>query len=280
MKKISLIVLAVLLFLLLCIFSCGETFVNQATFYPEKGSAVNIERLPPSIRHYIIPTDDGEQLSAFLFRADSANKTILYFHGNAGNASGRLTWGQELASLHANVLMLDYRGYGLSSGSPSEAGIYTDGRAALNYLVNVLHADPETLFLYGRSLGSAVAVEIANDLPMAGLILVTPISSGKQVAENGGLGALASLIGNPFDNLKKFPQINLPILILHGDQDEVLPLEMGQALQAVAPARTQLMVIPGAGHNNIESINKVQFYQYIDTFCSAVLNIQLSEQDS
>ncbi len=278
--KISIRILVVIVALLGLILSCGEALVNKATFYPRKGSDVNIDRLPPSIRHHIIPTEDGEQLSAFVFRADSANKTILYFHGNAGNASGRLDWGQELAQLQANVLMIDYRGFGLSSGSPSEEGIYQDGRAALKYLVETLHADPATLFLYGRSLGSAVAIDVANDLPIAGLILVTPISSGKQVAENGGYGALASLIGNPFNNLKKFAEVKLPTLILHGDRDEILPLEMGQALKEVAPDQTRLVVISGAGHNNIESINKAQYYAYIDAFCSEVCFNQIPMQDN
>jgi len=278
--KISIRILVVIVVLLGLILFCGESLVNKATFYPRKGSDVNIDRLPPSIRHHIIPTEDGEQLSAFLFRADSADKTILYFHGNAGNASGRLDWGQELAQLQANVFMVDYRGFGLSSGSPSEEGIYTDGRAALNYLSKELNVDPTTLFLYGRSLGSAVAVEVANDLPIAGLILVTPISSGKQVAKNGGYGALASLIGNPFNNLKKFAEVKLPTLILHGDRDEVLPLEMGQALKEVAPDQTRLVVISGAGHNNIESINKAQYYAYIDAFCSEVCFNQIPMQDN
>ncbi|MCF7921767.1 MAG: alpha/beta hydrolase [Candidatus Marinimicrobia bacterium] len=259
------------LVLLVIVISCGESWVNQATFYPRKGSEVDIDRLPPSIKHFFIPTEDGEQLSSFYVRGDSSNKTILYFHGNAGNASGRLSAAVALSRFHSNVLLIDYRGYGLSSGSPSENGIYTDGRAALNYLVNDLQVEPSTIFLYGRSLGSAVAVEVANDLPLAGLILVTPISSGKQVAEHAGYGSLASLIGTPFNNLEKLAGVNLPTLIIHGDRDEVLPLEMGQALQDVAPAGTRLIVVPGAGHNNIDMINRTKYYRDIDEFCTEVL---------
>jgi len=243
----------------------------MATFYPKPGSSVDIARLPPSITHHFIPTEDGESISSFYVRSDSSSKTFIYFHGNAGNASGRLSAAVSLANLNANVLLVEYRGYGLSTGSPSEAGIYMDGRAAIKFLTKDLGINPESVFLYGRSLGSAVAVEVAHDLPFAGLILITPIASGKQVAEHAGYGPLVSLIGNPFNNLEKITTVDLPILIIHGDRDEVLPIEMGEALNEAAPNRSELVIISGAGHNNIEMIDKNVYYGHINQFCNAAL---------
>lgn len=257
--------------LLVILISCSESFVNKATFYPKPGSSVDIARLPPSITHHFIPTDDGESISSFYVRSDSASMTFLYFHGNAGNASGRLSAAVNLAKLNANVLLVEYRGYGLSTGSPSEEGIYIDGKAAIKFLTKDLGIDPASVFLYGRSLGSAVAVEVANDLPFAGLILITPIASGKEVAENAGYGPLVSLIGNPFNNLEKIKTVNLPILIIHGDRDKVLPIEMGKALNGAAKNRSELIIIPGAGHNNIEMIDRNAYYGHINKFCNAVL---------
>lgn len=271
MKTKYTIAIIVILTLVLILLTCGESIVNQATFFPEKGTVIDLERLPPSIKHYYIETPDGEQLSAFYVPRLDADKSLLYFHGNAGNASQRIQLAVDLAKLKSNVLLIDYRGYGLSSGSPSEAGIYIDGRAALDFLINEVQVDTNTIFLYGRSLGSAVAVEISKDMTFAGMILATPISSGANVAANTGLESASSIIGNPFNNLAKIPDFTAPILIIHGDLDQVLPITMGRALEQAATAPVRFVEVPGAGHNDIIVRNKRRFYSEINTFCADVL---------
>lgn len=264
--------LGTLLVLVILLVTCSESIVNQVAFQPEKGSRVEIDRLPPSIRHYYFETADGEKLSSFYFLNSIADKTILYFHGNAGNASQRFSWAMDLVKLNSNVLLIDYRGYGLSSGSASEAGIYLDGRAALDFLINDLKVDSSSIFVYGRSLGSVVAVELASHFDFRGMILITPLSSGADLARMIGMGFATSLLYDPFDNLTKIGTFRGPILIIHGDKDQVLPVEMGRELKVACLSPVRYVEIPGAGHNNISNINGRTFYGQIEEFCTQVLD--------
>lgn len=255
--------------------TCGESLVNKFTFHPQPGSRVDVNTLPASIEHHYLKSSDGVKLSSFYILNQDANKTMMYFHGNAGNASHRLPVATELAELDFNVLLVEYRGYGLSDGEPSEDGIYLDARAALSFLVDQKDIKPDSIFLLGRSLGSTTAINLAMDYDFAGIILVTPLSSGEDVARNAGLGYLAPFIGNPFNNTEKIAELTEPILIIHGDSDEVLPLEMGMVLEKSAKSPTRLVVIPGAGHNNIVNNYKETFYGHVKSFCDDVLDYKI-----
>ena len=264
-------VLIILISIPILITSCGESLVNKSTFYPLPGSTVDVNTLPDSIEHHYLESSDSIRLSAFYIPNPDANKTIMYFHGNTGNASQRLPVAIELAKLDCNVLLVEYRGYGLSDGKPSEEGIYLDARAALSFLVDQQGIKPDSIFLFGRSIGSAPAIDLARDHDFAGLILVTPLSSGKDAARNAGMSYVAPFIGNPFNNKEKIAGLTFPILIIHGDSDEVLPIEMGMALERSAKAPTRLAIIPGAGHNNIINNYKSIFYGHVKSFCDDVL---------
>ena len=272
MKQIAVIVIITLTMILGLIWSCRDSLVNRLAFQPQTGTEIPVDRLPPSIQHHILETSDGERLSAFYFPNPSADKTILYFHGNAGNASQRIPWAVDLTRTNSNVLMIDYRGFGLSSGTPSEEGIYIDSRVALKYLLEDLKLDLSDIFVYGRSIGSAVAVDLAMENSFAGMILVTPISSGKDLARMAGVESAASLIGNPFNNMEKIRSYEGPVLIIHGDRDEVLPVEMGRALRDMISSQVRYVEIPNAGHNDIIRMAGGTFYQSIQQFCSDVQN--------
>lgn len=265
-------VIIIVLSILILLSTCGESLVNRSTFYPLPGSRVDINTLPPSIEHHYLKSSDGVKLSSFYIPNPDANKTMMYFHGNAGNASQRLPVATELAELDCNVLLVEYRGYGLSDGKPSEDGIYLDARAALSFLIDQKEIKPDSIFLFGRSLGSTAAIDLAMDHDFAGIILVTPLSSGEDVARSAGLGYLSPFIGNPFNNKEKIAELTEPILIIHGDSDEVLPLEMGMALKKSAKSPTRLAVIPGAGHNNIVNNYKKTFYGHVKSFCDDVFD--------
>jgi hypothetical protein len=264
---VILIVIATLLLLSIC----GESLVNNSAFYPLPGSRLDITALPDSIEDYYLESSDGVKLSAFYIPNPDANKTVMYFHGNAGNASQRLPIATALAKLRSNVLLVEYRGYGLSEGKPSEAGIYIDARAALAFLVKQRGITPDNIILLGRSLGSAPAIDLALDHDFAGLILVTPLSSGKDVAKNSGMGYLIPFIGDPFNNKDKIAELTIPILIIHGDSDEVLPLEMSLTLEKLAQSPTKMVIIPSAGHNNIVNDYEEIFYGHVKSFYDDVL---------
>jgi len=116
--------------------SCREEIINKSAFFPQSGSVVDINELPNHIEHVYIKTSDNIKISTFLLKNQNSTKAALYFHGNAGNASQRLGIANKLWELGLNVLLVDYRGYGLSDGEPSENGIYIDAQSAFDYLLD------------------------------------------------------------------------------------------------------------------------------------------------
>ena len=149
------------------------------------------------------------------------------------------------------MFLLSYRGYPKSGGSASEQGVYLDARAALGFVDEELGYARSRTYILGRSLGSAVAVDVAQNQPLAGLILISPISSGTEFADYHGLGWATWMVGKPFDSLDKLEHVSSPILIIHGNEDRTLPIEMGRAILAAAPEGSNLIEVPGAGHNDL-----------------------------
>ena len=175
---------------------------------------------------------------------------------------------EETAS---SVLLLSYRGYGKSDGTPSEIGVYQDAEAALHYVQNELGFSEHQIFLLGRSLGSAVAIDLAQHRNLAGLILVSPFTSGRDMAREMGLGWLAGIAGTPFDSIGKVADVNSPAVIIHGDADRVIPIEMGRRLfEAYPDIQKVFHQVPGAGHNNIVAVAGEMYWVWIRTFIDEV----------
>ncbi len=184
---------------------------------------------------------------------------MLWFHGNGGNISHRV---DELALVHArlgaNVFIFDDRGYGKSEGSPSERGLYRDARAALAYLQTrpepASKPGPGQIVYFGRSLGAAVAIELAAEQPPAGLVLVAPFASLGEMARIAyPFLPLKWLLGNRYNSEARISQLHQPVLIMHGDQDEIVPLSQGEKLLEAANPPKKFQVLPGAGHNDTYS---------------------------
>lgn len=223
--------------------------------------------LAPEIHEKIIVTADDKKLEAFYFKHEQvSNKLIVYFHGNAGNAYQRLDVVKQIFDLGQDVLLLSYRGYGKSTGKPSEKGIYLDGQAALTYAKDSLGYQSNNITLFGRSLGTTVAVELAQNQHFNGVILVTPLTSGKAMTKKMGLGLFQFVAGNSLNSLQKIPNITAPVLIVHGTQDEVTPYWMGQALFEAALGEKYMTTIQGGHHNDLQDIDSNSFYGAITTF--------------
>lgn len=196
---------------------------------------------------------DGIRLHGWFVPGQPGAPLILFFHGNAGNISHRV---DNLRLFHeqlgASVLIVSYRGYGRSGGSPDEAGTYADARAALAWLQRQ-GRDDRTLIYFGRSLGAAVATQLATEHPPAGLVLESPFTS---VAEMGRhhYPVLYRLFGravrSSYDSLGKIDRIGAPLLILHGDQDRIVAPRMAEELFARARHPKTFHLITGAGHND------------------------------
>ncbi|MBT5231031.1 MAG: alpha/beta hydrolase [Methylococcales bacterium] len=250
--------------LLSSLFVGCTSFVNKATFHPSPGESYDLADFDTDIQRVTLKTADHVNISSYFLPNPKANKALLLFHGNAGNASDRLPEAEVFHSYGLNVLLMDYRGYGLSEGSPSEGGIYKDAAAGLAYL-QAQGFRTEEIFLYGRSLGTTVAVELAQYHPYAGLILLSPLSSGKNVAKYRGISWLIPF-QNPFNSLEKIPKNTAPLLLVHGEQDRVLPINMGQDLFAAAKEPKQFLAVKEGGHNDLLSRHATLVYNAIQQF--------------
>jgi uncharacterized protein len=197
-----------------------------------------------------IPTEDGERLHGWWIPAPgTARGHVLFFHGNAGNVSHRLEHARALTAAGLDLLLVDYRGYGRSTGKPGEAGLYRDARAALRAM-RTGEVDPARIVYMGESLGAAVALWLATEEPPAALVLQSAFTSLRDVARHH-YGPLATLAGDAYPSLERIRGVRSPVLIVHGDRDEIVPVAHGRALHDAAPAPRRLHIVPGAGHNDL-----------------------------
>lgn len=197
-------------------------------------------------------TEDGLRLHGW-YLPGSRDITWLWFHGNAGNIGHRAP---ELALVHhrlgPNLFIFDYRGYGRSEGQPSERGTYRDARAALQYLRGRAGLVPEKIIYFGSSLGAAVAVELATVRSPLALILVAPFASISDMAQLiFPLLPVHWLTRGSYNSLSRIPRVRCPLLVLHGAEDDTVPLSQGRKLFEAANPPKQFQVIPGAGHDEL-----------------------------
>lgn len=229
----------------------GAHFLQRRlTYYPD------IERVPPAVvglthvEERIIPTPDGERIVAWWGHARPGMPTLLYFHGNAGSLATRADRIARFLDRGAGVFMMTYRGFGGSSGTPSERNNVADAKLAYEALVAAGVA-PSEIVLYGESLGTGVAMQVAVARPAAGIILDAPYTSLLDVAELH-YPHLPSryFMTDRYDTMKFLPGLKMPLLIVHGTEDRVVPAAMGLAIHQRAPGTKEIALIPGAGHSD------------------------------
>ncbi len=233
---------AVLLGLLLLVLLV-RMFEERLVFFPDRYATNEWDpsRMGVEVEDVFFTTSDGVRLHAWWAAPPPAEQapatalTILYFHGNAGNLTNRIENIAFLQQLPANVLAVDYRGYGKSEGRPTEAGVYLDAQAAYDYLFHERGVVPDHLVVLGQSLGVAVAVDLASKRPVAGLILEGGFpSAGRVVQRTMGLPGLRFVIRSKFDSAAKLKEISVPVLVAHCTRDPVLPYALGEELYAAA----------------------------------------------
>jgi fermentation-respiration switch protein FrsA (DUF1100 family) len=211
--------------------------------------------------------EDGVKLNAWFLSAASSSKALLVFHGNAENLGLGLPRLKALSKLGANILAIDYRGYGKSQGSPNEAGIYRDAEAAYRYLVEARRIATRNIFIYGQSLGSAVAIDLASRRECGGLIVESGFTSGREMARRMfRIPFFEYLPKSRFDSLAKISRVRCPVLVIHGTEDDVLPASMGERLYAAAPQPKSLLLVEGARHNNVFWLGGERYLQRLVRF--------------
>jgi len=233
-------------------------FVARSLIYP--GSPVafppDLESRLPGARLLRYRSADGTSLEGALLRsADPVAPVAVYFHGNAESAAQSLSWVGTLAGRGIGVFLPEVRGFGGLAGRITEDHLYADGEAALVAL-RAEGVPPERTILLGRSLGTGIAVELALRCPCRQLVLVSPYTS---MVDMGRLvvGPLAPLVvPDRLDNLAKIGRVRMPIVILHGTRDEVIPVRMGRALAVAAPG-SRYIEVPAARHNEFPGLEEL-----------------------
>jgi uncharacterized protein len=249
----------------LCLIGLLYYFANRAVYYPLKYPAGDWSRQSAvGASDAWMETSDGVRIHGWWLQRNDSPWATLFLHGNAGNVTHRAAHMREIAAAGSSVLVIDYRGYGKSSGSPNEQGLYRDSEAGFIYLLGQGYR-AEHIIVQGESLGSAVAIDLASRRPCAGLILEAPFTSASDVAATV-VPYLGPLLVCGFNSVPKIRWIRVPKLFLQGDRDEVVPLRLGQQLFAAAQGTKTFWVIPGAGHNNILEITGDEYRDRLHAF--------------
>ncbi len=219
-------------------------------------------------------TEDGLKLNGWFIPGKTKSLTadnlftLLWFHGNAGNISHRL---ENIKMLYdrvpVNIFIFDYRQYGKSEGKVSEHGTYIDARAALKYLQSRKDINHERIIIFGRSVGSAVAVDLAVKGKCCALILETPFTSMKDLAKSlYPFLPIGYILQTKYDSISKIRDIKVPVLILHGDKDELAPFEQGRKLYETANEPKEFYTIQGATHNDTYIVGGEEYFDVIRRF--------------
>lgn len=225
---------------------------RRFVFFPTREVAATPGDFGVEFEDVYFTTSDGLRLNGWY--VPGRGETVwLWFHGNGGDLGHRA---EEMALFHhkvgASVFIFDYQGYGKSEGQPSEQGTYRDARAALEYLQGRPDTSGKRAVYFGRSLGAAVAVELAVEHPPAGLVLVSPFTSLRDMAKlSHPLVPLAAwAAGDRYDSGARIGKVHRPVLIMHGERDEIVPVEQGEALFRAANHPKTFRLLPGARHND------------------------------
>ena len=211
---------------------------------------------------------DGTKLFGWYAEAEADGPVLVWCHGNDGNIVHRLDNLRLLLRQNLSVFIFDYRGYGKSQQvRPSEEGLYFDAMGAHDYLTRVRMIRPDRLVIFGRSLGAAVAADLAVHKPAAGMILESAFPSIEAVAKfyYGGL-PVHWLLGAEFRLIDRISALSLPKLIIHGDLDDIIPLELGRQVFEAAKPPKAFHLIPGAHHNNTYQVGGAPYFQLLSDF--------------
>jgi len=248
-------------------------YVKQGSmlYFPLK----EIEATPLAIgldyQELILRTKDGVDISAWYTPAENARGYVLFCHGNAGNISHRLDSIRIFHNLGLGVLIFDYRGYGRSKGAPDEEGTYRDAEAAWDYLVNSLHVAPEKIILFGRSLGSAVAAEMASRKQAGALIMESGFTSVPDLGSSFYPYLPVRLLSKyRYASIEKVGRLKIPKLFIHSPEDEIVPYEQGRKLFESASEPKEFLQLSG-GHNEGFLLSGETYLKGLDSFLSRYL---------
>ncbi len=237
---------ALLLFIFVMLWGIVDRFVYYPMPYPQGEWGL---QAAAGAQDEWFTTRDGVRLNAWWFPKPDARLTTLFLHGNAGNVTHRIDHAQAIREAGSAVLIVDYRGYGKSKGHPSERGLHLDADAAYDRLLQLGYG-PKQIVVQGESLGTAIASELASRRGCAGLILESPLASLSEMAGRV-LPVIGPMVAHGFDTKKTIREVRAPLLVIHGDADEIVPFSQGQTVFTAANQPKEFWRVPGAHHNDL-----------------------------
>jgi fermentation-respiration switch protein FrsA (DUF1100 family) len=254
-------------------------FINQRrlAFIPAERHDMTPDDAGLTYENTFIHVGNGARMHGWYFPVPGSRQVVMLCHGNAGNISHRIETAEFLTSLGVNAFLFDYRGYGRSDGSATEQNTYADARAVYEWLRSEKNFSPQAIFIFGRSLGGAVAVELATQVNCGGLIVESSFTSaaalGKRMFPYMPIDLLLRI---RYDSLARINSINCPLLVTHSPQDEVIPFEMGKALFDAANEPKQFVSLAG-GHNDREYLRRQEYVQAWHSILSPPKNNDLDK---
>jgi fermentation-respiration switch protein FrsA (DUF1100 family) len=228
-------------------------FLNGLLYFPSR--AFYAKPADAGLEHEDVDfqAEDGTRLHGWWIRTERrpAVAHVLLAHGNAGNIGDRVLHARLLADAGLDVFLFDYRGYGRSEGRPDEEGTYRDARAARQALLRRDGVDGGRVVYLGESIGGAVALALAVETPPMGLVLQSAFTSVKDMGRLHYPFIPAAIVPDAYPNLRRVARIGTPLLVIHGDRDDIVPVGHGRALFEAAPQPKRLEIVRGAGHNDL-----------------------------
>ncbi len=242
-------------------------FQRSMLYHPDRTRPEPANFGVPEMRPVTLQTDDGLALVAWWRPpSDETRPVMVFFHGNAGHIGYRATKLGPYLGRGWGVLLVSYRGYGGNPGDPTEDGLYADGRAALEYLRG-RGIPPSRQVAYGESLGAAVAVELARGSEFGAVVLEAPFTSVADVAQAMyRFVPVRPLVRDRFDSIKKISEVSSPVLVIHGENDHIIPVSHGRRLHEAANDPKSASFVPGAGHNDLLYVGLNQYFSAIHEF--------------
>jgi pimeloyl-ACP methyl ester carboxylesterase len=244
-------------------------------YEPERKLALQPAQLPFSVTELRIPVGQRQTLDAWWIPPRGPQgKLFLYFHGNGSNVASSVDETELLRELGHAVLMPDYRGFGASDGAfPSEHTMYEDAEATLAYAIGRLGYRPQDIYVYGHSLGAAVAVDLAARHPeLGGLVAESAFTSIEDMARlepRYAIFPVHALLSERFESAAKVERLRLPVLYIHGTDDAVVPFEMGRALYALSGGPKRFLAVEGGGHDDNRRVAPQEMRAALEELVSA-----------
>ncbi|MBL7198047.1 MAG: alpha/beta hydrolase [Candidatus Omnitrophica bacterium] len=265
-------ILRLILIFSILIFVYLKYFERKGIYYPTKGIEFTPTHIGLKYEDVFFNTDDGLKLNGWFIPAENPRATLLFCHGNAGNISHRIEIIEIFNKLELNVFIFDYRGYGRSQGSPSEEGLYRDAQAAYKYLLNRENIKKGAIVIYGKSIGANVAIDLASKVKPACLISESGFSSAYDMAKKlFPYLPIKWIITIKYDALTKIKNIPIPKLIIHSQDDEIIPFRLGKKLFDAAVQPKEFYQMRG-GHNEAIFMAREEYGVKINNFLSRYLN--------